>query len=133
MKLTLDDDQTGYIIRGYDDSIIRTNSGQYSKSLIISTNKLIENWEPNSIAELEVNHFKPALDLNPEIILIGTGSNLKFPNNEVLADIYRVNCGVEIMNTPAACRTYNLLSSENRKVVACLIIDSNKLESHTST
>ncbi len=123
MQLSLDNTDAKYVIRGYDDRIIRINSDDYSHSLIVSANQLIENWAPPNIDDLIADHLIEPLSLKPTILLIGSGSKLKFPDQSTLASAYQKNIGVEIMDTPAACRTFNLLCSENRNVVACLIID----------
>lgn len=123
MKLSLDDNDASYVIRGYDEGIIRINETNYSQSLIISTEKIIPEWEPESLEQLDPTHINFLLQLSPQILILGTGSRLRFPDNAVFAQAYRQNIGIEVMDTKAACRTYNLIAAENRKVVAGLILD----------
>ena len=93
-----------------------------TSSFIISLEQLIENWAPAHIDQLCAQHMQPLLELEPELVLIGTGESLKFPAMEHYASLIQHNIGVEIMDSAAACRTYNILLSEGRKVVAGIII-----------
>lgn len=122
MSLTLDDNRATYQIRGFKPGQIQINDQTYTTSLIISADQLIENWEPKTIQALTQTHLKAAVDLNPTVLIIGTGEKLIFPPIEVYGDLLNQGIGIEIMDTHAACRTYNILTAENRNVVAALII-----------
>lgn len=122
MSFNLDEDPTHYQIRAFKPGQIKINELIYTKSLIVSANQIIENWEPQSIASLTHEHLQIAAALNPDILLLGTGENLVFPPLELYGEFMNRGIGIEIMNTSAACRTFNALVSENRHVVAALII-----------
>ena len=82
---------------------------------------IIDDWPPRTFADLAVQHIQVLLNLEPEIILLGTGSSLRFPDNDILQPVYSGHIGLEIMDTGAACRAYNFLSAEGRKVIAALL------------
>ena len=121
MKFSEESISQGYYVSGYDQHVIHVSGNPVTSSFIISTDQLIENWSPGSIEELCVDHFDQVIQLQPELVLLGTGAVLKFPAIEQYSCLIQQNIGVEIMDTFAACRTYNILSSEGRKVVAGII------------
>lgn len=110
------------IIRAYAPGEIRIKTGIYTQSLVISANVLHTDWPLANITALEESHIEPILEQNPELILLGTGARLIFPSADKLRPIIERGIGYEIMDTAAACRTYNVLVAEGRHVVAGLII-----------
>lgn len=122
MSLTLDDNHANYQIRAFKPGHIQVNQNFFTHSIIIAPNRLIEHWAPQHITELTRDHLSIITNLHPDILIIGTGEILQFPGIELYGDLIQGGIGVEIMNTSAACRTYNVLTSENRNVVAALII-----------
>jgi uncharacterized protein len=122
MSLTLDDNQAAYQIRAYKPGFIKVNEVTYTQSLIVSPQQIITDWKPQSMTELSVDDLKKIIPLAPTLLLIGTGATLSFPAVELYGELINQGIGVEIMDTSAACRSYNALSAENRKVVAALII-----------
>jgi uncharacterized protein len=94
-------------------------------SFVISPKQLIHNWPPLAIDNLLPEHLDTLVELQPELVLLGTGPRLQFPNNDLLMTLYSHQIGVEIMDTAAACRTYNILMAEGRHVVAGLINPGN--------
>jgi len=122
MKFSEDKIDQGYYVSGYEQGVILVNDSPKATSFIISHEQLIENWAPAHIDELRAQHLDPLLALQPELVLIGTGETLKFPSVAHYACLIQQNIGVEIMDSPAACRTYNILLNEGRKVVAGIIL-----------
>ena len=122
MTLDLDVNQAKYQIKGYSPEKIQVNDIVYSHSIIVSPEKLIDNWKPQTISELTQTDLSIIIELSPAILLIGTGKNLVFPELEIYGDLINEGIGIEVMDTSAACRTYNALTAENRNVVAALII-----------
>jgi len=110
------------LIRAYEPGSVTINAETYQNSLVVSRTSLIEDWEPQTVDDLEAVHLDAILSLDPELILIGTGNTLTFPPAEKLRAIIEAGIGYEIMDTGAACRTYNVLMSEGREIVAGLII-----------
>jgi len=121
MKFAQDCQQEGYVITSYDNSSICINGKTFSKSLIVASRQLGENWEIETVESLRETHINQLLLFNPELIIIGTGNKLVFPAVEVYSSIIRRGIGIDFMDTGAACRTYNILMSEGRDVVAGLI------------
>lgn len=122
MELILDSNSAKYQIQNYCDNKIQINNHWYTKSLIISSEQLIENWPPQQIDELKSEHFSDILMLKPTIVIIGTGQQQHFIASNVLQDLISQQIGIEVMNTAAACRTFTVLTSEGRNVVAALIL-----------
>lgn len=121
-QLTLDENNASYQIRAYKPGLIQVNEHILTQSIIIAPEKLIENWEPQQISDLKKEHLASVLEMHPNILIIGTGAKLQFPPLEMYGDLMNKGIGVEIMDTSAACRTYNALTAEGRNVVAAIII-----------
>ncbi len=121
-SLTLDDNSAQYQIRSYQPGTITINDKTLSSSVIITPTQLIETWAPQSVAELTSDSFAIIADLRPDILLIGTGASIIFIPAEMYGQLINLGIGVELMDTRAACRTYNALSAENRNVAAALLI-----------
>ena|SRR3990167_10110462 len=121
-NLTLDNNDSSYQIRSFKPGVIQVNEKTYTRSIIISPHSLIENWPPQTIAELKADTLSLVISMKPTILLIGTGSKLVFPAVEIYGALINAGIGVELMDTAAACRTYNALSAENRNVAAALIV-----------
>ncbi len=111
-----------YIFTGYGDGHISINQIRYEKNLIVMPDRLIEDWPVMSVSQLEVRHFEMLTPYKPEIIILGTGTTLKFPSQSVLSQITKMGIGIEVMDTKACCRTYNILVEEGRRVAAALLI-----------
>ena len=122
MKFSEDKITQGYHVTGYEPGTIYVGGVPKTASFIISLELLVDNWAPAHIDQLCASHMQPLLDLQPELVLIGTGETLKFPSAEHYACLIGQNIGVEIMDSAAACRTYNILLGEGRKVAAGIIL-----------
>lgn len=123
MKFTLDTNAAGSnVIRAYGPGRINVSDRVYTRSLVLAPDRLFEDWPAERFEDLTLENLQPALELEPEILVIGTGAALRFPEARVLAEIQARGIGLEVQDTAAACRTYNVLVSENRKVAAALLI-----------
>jgi uncharacterized protein len=111
-----------YIFTGYGDGYILINQTRYEKSLIVMPDRLIEDWPVISVSQLETQHFEMLLSDKPEIIILGTGIAHKFPDQSLLSQLTKMGIGIEVMDTRACCRTYNILVEEGRRVAAALLI-----------
>ena len=107
---------------GYGEGYVEINRARHAASLVVSGERLVIDWPAVSVDALTADHLAAIVELKPEIVLIGTGPSFRFPEPRVLAPLYKAGIGVEVMDTPAACRTYNLLQGEGRNVVAALIV-----------
>jgi uncharacterized protein len=112
----------GNIIRAYAAGQVTVNDEIIVTSVIVTPDRIIPDWLPHSFGELEPRHIARLEELQPEIIVLGTGFRLRFPGAEFTAGFLSRGIGIEIMDTTAACRTYNILLSEGRRVVAALLM-----------
>jgi uncharacterized protein len=123
MKISLDQPVTINVVRGYGPGVIRIGERNLGRSLIVTPTTLIEDWRPSGIADLLAEDIEPLLRLLPEVLLIGSGMRQVFPERATMAALYAAGIGFEVMDTGAACRTYNVLAAEGRNVAAALIIE----------
>jgi uncharacterized protein len=122
MKLTDEKIPGVNLIRAYTDMQIQVNERIVRASCVVSADTLVENWRPRSISDLIAADLDALFALTPEIIILGTGTRQKFPPRELLTAVLSRGIGCEVMDTGAACRTYNVLISEDRRVAAALIV-----------
>ncbi|RZU98476.1 Mth938-like domain-containing protein [Spiribacter vilamensis] len=126
MKMSLDGADGTYRIQGYADGEIRINDVRYRESLLVAPDTLITEWGPGSLEAIGHTDFKPVHELDPEVVLLGTGTRQIFPGRELMLGLLESGIGLEVMDTASACRTYNVLMSEGRRVVAALVIDQGR-------
>ena len=107
---------------GYGEGYVEVNKSRHGSSLVVSGERLITDWPVTRVEGLAPDHMAAIAELKPEIVLLGTGARLAFPEPAQLAPLYKAGIGVEVMDTPAACRTYNILLGEGRNVVAALVV-----------
>lgn len=107
---------------GYGAGYVVVNQTRYEHSLIVLPDRIIEDWEVRTFEQLASEHFEFLLPLQPEIVLLGTGATLRFPSPSLTKALIASKIGVEVMDTNAACRTYNILTAEGRRVAAVLLI-----------
>jgi uncharacterized protein len=122
MKFALDDIDRRYAITGYSAGRIRVGHAEHNRSLVVAAGQLIADWPPQSPEQLRPEHFDPILALEPEVLILGTGPRPAQPEPRLFRALLERQIGVEVMNTGAACRTYNILLAEERRVVAALLI-----------
>jgi len=122
VKLHLSRPEGVYQITGYGTNFVTVNGTRHDRSLLVSAERLLPDWPVSSLEALAPGHFAAVLEFKPEVVLLGTGANLHFPTSEVLRPLIDANIGFEVMDTGAACRTYNFLMAEGRQVLAALII-----------
>lgn len=121
MELSLDSPGDRLSIRSVSAEGIRIADRTYTGPLILSASELLTDWQVSGPDDLTEEHLEPVFDLEPEVVLVGTGSVQVFPKPELLVCFYRRGIGVEFMTTQAACRTFNVLVSEHRNVAAALL------------
>jgi uncharacterized protein len=119
-QLSLDPQGRNHI-RSVSEEGVRIGDILYPGALIVAAEAVIDNWAPDSLESLEDDHLEAVMALDPEVVLLGTGAKQRFLHPSRLAAVYRAGIGVEIMTTAAACRTYNILVAEERRVVAALL------------
>jgi uncharacterized protein len=110
------------VITGYGEGYVSINTQRYTSSVIVTPDRTVADWDVHDFAALEPAHFQALLDLKPEIVLLGTGERHQFPRPELMRVFVDARVGFEAMDTRAACRTYNILVSEGREVLAALFV-----------
>lgn len=121
MQLDLDKN-SGIFIRSFQPGELRVGDVTVNRPVILTPQEIVADWSPPAIEALSITDFGRALAVDPEVILFGTGSTQTFPPTGLITDIMRRGIGFEAMATAAACRTFNVLASEGRRVVAALIV-----------
>ena len=121
MQLDLEK-HSGIFIRSFRPGELRIGDDVIERPVILSPEQIVADWSPAPIAELSIADFDLALATEPEVILFGTGAAQVFPPTELISGILRTGIGFEVMDTRAASRTFNVLASEGRRVVAALIV-----------
>lgn len=106
---------------GYGPGYVAINSTRYEKNVILTADQIMD-WNIASFETLQSVDFEPLLGLHPEIVIFGTGERMRFPAPRVSAALAAAGVGFEVMDTRAACRTYNILMTEGRKVAAAILI-----------
>tara|TARA_R110000868_G_scaffold14120_2_gene65960 strand:- start:194 stop:565 length:372 start_codon:yes stop_codon:yes gene_type:complete len=123
MKFEEDILQAKFKINSCENNKITINNENYSKSLIITKDDLSSDWEINDINKITQKDIELLSKSSPELFIIGTGDISIYPNKEVLSLLYNSKTPFEIMSSPSACRTYNLLISDNRHIAVGLILN----------
>jgi uncharacterized protein len=108
------------LIRAWEEGRILIGDRWIGGNLIVSAERLLEDWAAADPIRLNLDDLAQALELEPEILLVGTGVGMVLPDVELMTALAQRAIGLEIMTTPAACRTYNVLVHESRRVVAAL-------------
>jgi uncharacterized protein len=122
MKFAQIEQSGANLIDAYDQTRIRINGRDYARALAVTAEAVIADWGPGRIADLDTGHVEALLALQPQVVIIGTGTRQQFPDPTLYFGLLERGIGVEIMDTGAACRTYNILVSEGRRVVAGLLL-----------
>jgi uncharacterized protein len=121
LKLHLESSQALNTFTGYGDGYVMINGKRFERSVVVLPDRLLPDWPPNAFGELSPEHFAVLEGLGCEIVLLGTGAKQRFPRAELVHPLVRAGIGVEVMDLQAACRTYNILMAEQRKVAAALL------------
>jgi len=122
MKLHLASDGDRNHFTGYGDAYVEVNKQRYERSIVVTPEVIHDTWSVAGIDTVIAGELDFLLTLQPEILLLGTGARQRFPRPAVMRDFARAQIGVETMDTPAACRTFNILMAEGRNVIAAIIV-----------
>lgn len=123
MKLHLANTAGLNMFTAYGDDYVAVNHEKHLKNLILLPESIIHEWSTATVETLEASDMQKLLELDTEIILLGTGKRLRFPAGPLMRPFAPAGIGLEIMDLQAACRTYNILAAEGRKVAAALLFD----------
>jgi len=122
MKLHLNSGAGQQIFSGYGPGYVAINHVRHETCVVVTPQNVTE-WAVSGFEALGAADFGFIAELKPEIVILGTGATQRFPPPELVRSLAAMGSGVEIMDTGAACRTYNILASEGRKVVAAILVE----------
>ncbi|MBF8268508.1 MAG: hypothetical protein HW386_217 [Gammaproteobacteria bacterium] len=123
MKIELDNYAHGRNrIKSYSAGCVVISDKVFNSNLILSPDTIIDDRLPDNITQLKLDDLDQIIGLDPEVVLLGTGAVLQFPEQAIMAFFKTRKVGFEVMDTGAACRAYNVLMVEDRRVVAALFM-----------
>ena len=122
MQLSQENPDFAYVLRGVSDAGVLVNQRTVPTSFLLSPERIIEGWRPTSAADLLPADLELALDLQPALVLLGTGARQRFPSAAAMAALLTRGIGIEVMDNAAAARTFNVLATEGRRVVAGFLL-----------
>lgn len=121
MEFNLEVPQNQFFIRSVSEKGIRVDQQWFSRPFIISGQRIVPDWQVKTVDDIDEVSLQAVFELEPEVILIGTGARQVFLPPATQIHFFRRNVGFEVMSTDAACRTFNVLAAEGRHVVAALL------------
>jgi uncharacterized protein len=113
----------GNVVTGVGAGWLRVNADVHRQSLLLAPDAVVTPWALAGFAGLTEDDFAPLLDLRPAVVVFGSGATLRFAHPRLTRALVAARIGVETMDTAAACRTYNILAAEGRRVAAALIVE----------
>ncbi|MBI3370555.1 MAG: Mth938-like domain-containing protein [Betaproteobacteria bacterium] len=122
MKFNLDDSGGRNAFTGYAQGCVFVNGARHATNMIVMPERILP-WSAAGFEQLTPEDFEALARLPLEVVLLGTGSRLRFPHPRLTQPLAAARIGLEVMDLHAACRTYNILMAESRKVAAALLFD----------
>ncbi len=122
MQFTREDANEAHAIVSCAEGEVRLRDRAFTSSLIVTRTEILEGWQPAAADALSIADFEKLIALEPELVLLGTGSRQRIPPPELYAEFAARRIGFEVMDNRAACRTFNLLLSEYRDVAVALML-----------
>jgi uncharacterized protein len=113
----------GNMFTGHGADYVRLGVVEYRDNVLVTSERVVTGWTAGGFDALTEADFVALAELKPEVVLLGTGASLRFPHPRLTRALTDAGIGVEVMDTPAACRTFNILAAEGRRVVAAVILD----------
>ena len=122
MALHLNTNTNQKLFTEYGEGFVAVNGKRYQQPVVVMATEVRSDWAATDFASLDATHFDYFLALKPEVLLLGTGTKQQFAHPDLYRELIRAKIAVEFMDTPAACRTYNILVAEDRHVVAAVLL-----------
>jgi len=122
VELNLERPRDYLFVRKADAHTVTVVDRPFTASIILARDKVIDDWGVSDITTMAPKDAEPILALQPDVVLLGTGERQQFPSQAVLAAFLQRGVGVEVMDNAAAARTWDILASEGRNVVAAFIL-----------
>jgi uncharacterized protein len=113
----------GNVFTGHGAGFIRLGVVEYRDNLLVTPERIVTGWAAAGFDALTEEDFATLAALKPEVALFGTGQRLRFPHPRLTRALTDAGIGLDVMDTPAACRTFNILAAEGRKVAAGMLLD----------
>jgi uncharacterized protein len=113
----------GNVFTGHGSDFVRLGVVEYRENLLVTPERITTGWAAGGFDALTEADFAALAALAPEVALLGTGATLRFPHPRLTRALIDAGIGLEVMDTPAACRTFNILAAEGRKVAAGVLVD----------
>ncbi len=123
LKLHADPPSALNTVTAYGPGFIEVNKERHASSLVLAPDRLSP-WPVTEFEALAPEHFEALLALSPELVILGTGARQRFPQPQLARALLAAGIGVEAMDSAAACRTYNILMAEGRRVVAAVLVET---------
>jgi uncharacterized protein len=123
VKLQPDKQPSLNTVSAYGPNYIEINAQRYTNSLLLSPESPVIEWSCTRFEDIKTEDFEQIAKLEPAVVIFGSGERIRFPKPALIAPLITRNIGIETMDLQAACRTYNVLMAEGRKVVAALLIE----------
>jgi uncharacterized protein len=123
LKLSLSLNPSQKIFTAHGPGYVTVSGERHEQPVVVTPQQVHSDWPASTFAALGKAHFDYFLALRPDIVLLGTGPEHHFANPQLYRALTDAGIGVEFMSTPAACRTYNILLGEDRKVVAAILFE----------
>lgn len=111
------------LFTSHGEGYVTVLNNRYERSLIVFPDEVIADWPPGDFDALRAEHLQAIIERKPEIVLLGTGTKLRFPRPEIMRPLIEAGVGYEVMDATAAFRTYNILVGEGRRVAAAVILN----------
>jgi uncharacterized protein len=112
----------GNVFTGHGEGFIRLGVVEYRENILVTPDRIVTGWAPGGFDALTEGDFEAMAALQPEVALLGTGPSFRFPHPRLTRALIDAGIGLEVMDTPALCRTFNILAAEGRKVAAGVLL-----------
>jgi len=114
---------TGNVVTGLGPGWIRVGTDEYRENVVLTSEAVATGWAASGFEGLTDEDFAQLLTQKPEVVLFGAGASIRFPHPRLTRPLTDAGVGFEVMDTAAACRTFNILAAEGRSVVAALLLE----------
>jgi uncharacterized protein len=112
----------GNVFTGHGEGFIRLGVVEYRENILVMPDRIVAAWATAGFDALTEAEFAAMAALQPEVALLGTGARLRFPEPRLTRPLIEAGIGLEVMDTPAVCRTFNILAAEGRRVAAGVLV-----------
>jgi uncharacterized protein len=112
----------GNVVTGLGPGWVRIGATEYRENLVLTSETIVTGWAASGFEQLADGDFADLIAHQPEVVLFGAGPTIRFPHPRLTRALTDARIGFEVMDTPAACRTFNILAAEGRSVVAALLL-----------